>query len=155
MSYTLMMDIDGTGNYFVTECGRLFSAKYRKLRELSTWPNVEGYIKVKVHNRGLSLHRLVASAFCENPEGLETVDHIDNNKDNNHHTNLRWMSREDNAGRAGRGTYTMVSPEGVSHTFTGLAEFCRENGLTQANLSKVVVGQRPHHKGWKISNAKS
>lgn len=44
------------------------------------------------------LHRLVAFAFVENdnPETKDVVDHIDRDKMNNEHTNLRWVTHKDN-----------------------------------------------------------
>ena len=51
---------------------------------------------------GVSRHflvsRLVAEAFCPNPdpENATTIDHIDQDKLNNKASNLRWMSQKDN-----------------------------------------------------------
>ena len=45
----------------------------------------------------MMIHRLVALAFLENPDGLEFVNHKDENKANNHVDNLEWCSREYNA----------------------------------------------------------
>lgn len=36
------------------------------------------------------VHELVAKYFIPNPEGYEFVEHIDQNRFNNHFTNLRW-----------------------------------------------------------------
>lgn len=146
----LVLDIDGKKRYFVSDDGRVFSLKKGGLKELKTRKNSEGYLRTKVYNQTVSVHRLVALAFCDNPFGLETVDHIDNCKDNNHYTNLRWLSREDNAGRAGLGTYKFVSPSGEVVEVVGLNKFCHKNGLTQANMSKVAAGLRPKHKGWTL-----
>lgn len=42
-------------------------------------------------------HRLVAQAFCENPNGYTIVDHIDRNKHNDNALNLRWVDSSTNA----------------------------------------------------------
>ena len=51
-----------------------------------------GYKRVKVGGKSYKVHRLVAEAFIENPEGKKTVDHIDRNRANNSLANLRWAT---------------------------------------------------------------
>lgn len=48
-----------------------------------------------------------------------------------------------------RSWYIFVSPEGKEYRVYGLEEFCKEHNLTRHNISGVVSGYRPHHKGWK------
>lgn len=43
-----------------------------------------------------SVHRLVAKAFIPNPDNLSDVNHIDEDKTNNHVSNLEWLSHKDN-----------------------------------------------------------
>ena len=43
-----------------------------------------------------SVNRLVAEAFLENPEGLEMVDHINNDPKDNRVENLQWITRKGN-----------------------------------------------------------
>ena len=42
------------------------------------------------------IHRLVALAFIPNPDKLPEINHIDENKANNHVTNLEWCDRKYN-----------------------------------------------------------
>jgi len=73
--------------------------------------NVHGYVRVTIRTgdsskgrditnvgRGVErkLHRLVCSAFHENPFCKETVNHIDGNKLNNRPDNLEWMTTVEN-----------------------------------------------------------
>jgi hypothetical protein len=70
------------GRYYYT-LGTLQAERYRKvtLRNVLTK-------KWKTYY----MHVLVAKAFLENPNNLPTVDHIDNDKSNNHYKNLRFAS---------------------------------------------------------------
>lgn len=45
------------------------------------------------------VHQLVAKAFVPNPNGYETVNHKDMNKQNNRAENLEWLPNEENVRR--------------------------------------------------------
>ena len=62
-------------------------------------------------NKGTSyyIHRLVAEAFIPNPEGKPEVNHIDGNRQNNHISNLEWVTSGENslhASKTGLRVYT-------------------------------------------------
>ena len=64
--------------------------------------NSRGALTVRLSNgskktsKEKTIHRLVATAFLENPFDKEEVDHIDGNRQNNNVENLRWVSRIEN-----------------------------------------------------------
>jgi len=98
--------VDYEGKYEVSNLGRVRSLldchgnSLSEPRILKDAQNNRGYHKITLCKDGIPkqflVHRLVAIAFIGPPENDEmTVDHIDNtNKSNNHLSNLRWASRE-------------------------------------------------------------
>lgn len=45
-------------------------------------------------------------------------------------------------------TFTLISPDGVETTFTGLNRFCKEHSLPAGNVCRVLKGERRSCKGW-------
>lgn len=62
--------------------------------------NGNGYLIVGLRKnqerRNFYVHRLVAEAFVENPNGYEYVNHLDYNRKNNSAFNLEWTTLHDN-----------------------------------------------------------
>ncbi len=55
-------------------------------------------------------------------------------------------------GRRNTKLYQVASPDHrIFVTVNGLAEFCREHGLSRPNMVKVANGERRFHKGWRCS----
>lgn len=69
-------------------------------RVLKPYFAMDGYLRICLRKDGIqrhfSIHRLIAEHFIANPDNLEQIDHIDNNKLNNSIQNLRWITRSDN-----------------------------------------------------------
>lgn len=96
----LWKEIEGTeGRYFVSNMGKVKSVK----RDRYLKPRVDrygyetvvlwiGYDK-KIYT---TVHRLVAKAFIENPNGYNIVNHKDMNKLNNNADNLEWCTNQYN-----------------------------------------------------------
>lgn len=64
-----------------------------------------GYIGVVLYkdnkNKSISVHRIVAQAFIENPNNYNEVNHINLIKDDNRVENLEWCNRSQNMLHAG------------------------------------------------------
>ena len=61
-----------------------------------------GYKKSHTKNdldewKNLSIHRAVAMMYVDNPDNKPFVNHIDENKLNNHYTNLEWVTASENS----------------------------------------------------------
>ena len=90
--------IERFNNYEVSNLGRVRNIKKNKLMTISKKPN--GYCVVKLSKDNVAkeckIHRLVAIAFIPNPENLPMVNHIDEDKTNNHVENLEWCTPQYN-----------------------------------------------------------
>ena len=62
--------------------------------------NGKGYLLVSLSRNGnrknFYVHRLVAEAFCDNPQSKKYVNHKDRNKSNNSADNLEWCTQKEN-----------------------------------------------------------
>lgn len=56
----------------------------------------QGYLQVQIGNKQVRVHRLVAEAFLPKSTTNEAVDHINENKQDNRVSNLRWCTNKEN-----------------------------------------------------------
>lgn len=86
-------------NYSIIDDAHLYNDKTGK--ELKGTYSTNEYHSVQLVIDGkpktFMFHRLVAEAFCENPNGYTIVDHIDRDKHNDNASNLRWVDASTNA----------------------------------------------------------
>jgi HNH endonuclease len=102
-----MKDIPGyEGRYACTEDGKIWS--YPKMwniwnkwlsQSLKNWYFVV-CIRKNVKNQVKKVHRLVALTYLPNPNNYPVVRHLDNNKKNNHVSNLEWCTYSTNLQQA-------------------------------------------------------
>lgn len=117
----------------VDYANRKLKGKVLKLRK-----DKNGYIISTLYKDGIrkdhSVHRLVASAFIENPDNFPQVNHKDENPGNNNVTNLEWCTNKYNSNygtrlqrisKAQKGI-PKPSSQGERNFFYG-KRFCRGN----------------------------
>ena len=96
-------------DYYVNEYGDVFrNGKQLKANIHKTYKNGVPikdkyyYVTISKDNKKklYTIHRLVAELYVPNPDNLPEIDHKDNNRFNNHYTNLEWVSSKENIRRA-------------------------------------------------------
>ena len=89
LNVEVFRSVDGYKNYAVSSFGRAKNTKTGRI--LKGLDNGHGYLQVVLYEDAIrkkhQVHRLVANAFINNPNDKECVDHIDNNRTNNHVSN--------------------------------------------------------------------
>lgn len=85
------------GLYAVSNLGRVKSLWYDREKILKPQNNGKGYLFVNLYKDGkvkhFLVHRLVATVFIPNPEGLPEINHLDEDKTNNVVSNIEWCNR--------------------------------------------------------------
>ena len=136
-------------NYLVTNNGRVLSLKdnkgKRRIKELK--PSKKGYSNVNLYKNGKCyskrVHRLVAQAFIPNPDNKPQVNHIDENKANNHVSNLEWCTCKENVNHGTHNerlskTLSDGRLKGKNNPFYGK----NHSYETKAKLSKSHTGKK-------------
>lgn len=95
----MMKDVLGfEGLYQISDEGQVYSIRSKKY--LKPRRDKDGYLLVNLYKDKKQytrkVHRLVAEAFLENPEGKKEVNHIDCHRENNCVTNLEWVTHREN-----------------------------------------------------------
>lgn len=158
--------VKGFENYSVSTLGRVRNDVTGKLLTISH--DKQNYCIVTLFDNGRravkKTHRLVAIAFIDNPDNLETVNHKDTNHDNNTVSNLEWLSLGENSRRFQTEQineeqkerrrnhcikmYTKaqeVNGKSVRCIETGIiypsiSECSRQTGINTSNISRAVNG---------------
>ena len=113
-----------------------------------------GYYVVNLRQHGeaniVLVHRLVATAFVDNPDHLPTVNHKDGDKHNNNFNNLEWTSYADNNIHAletnlrkprGNNVIQKTKSGEVVNIFQSVCEASRKTGVSRGGINHCVNGR--------------
>lgn len=107
----------------------------------------------------VSVHRIVAEAFCYRPDGADEVNHINGNKLDNRADNLEWVTREENLRHAyetglmpnnaiPRAVIATNMDTGEKMTFPSIYKAARFFNVSQGNICMCCKGIRPYANGY-------
>ena len=123
----------------------------KHIRILEEWRDIKGYLHIKLTKDGTgkryATHRLVAEAFCPNPENLPCVNHCNERRDDNKAFNLDWVSVKENNNYGEHGKRcAAVHCKKVLCIETGviyesLREAERLTGFSHGNISQCCNGK--------------
>ena len=144
--------IDGVtyDGYEVSNYGKVRSLNYNrtgKVQELKPCKDRNGYLTVvlcqKDKQRSFLVHRLVACTYIPNPENKPTVNHINENKEDNRVENLEWATMKEQVQHGTslerRSKKVLCVETGVIYDSTMEVE--RQTGLSHGNISKCCKGK--------------
>lgn len=147
-------NIIGWHNYMVSDCGRvhqLNSTLKRLSGDLKPQKTKQGYLQVQLieglTRKYVYVHRLVASAFVNNPNGYDYVNHLDNNKENNSYKNLEWCTHKQNMHHALKigahphsdkfNNKRSIAVELINEGKLGTLAIAAETGYTPVSISRI------------------
>ena len=148
--------VEGFENYEVSNLGKVRNIKSGRV--LKPFLTKNGYLmhllyeNNKHKQKHLYLHRIIATAFIDNPGKKPQINHIDENKLNNDLSNLEWCTERENAIH---GTRTKRVAEKLSkkviqldlndnilNVFKSMRQAERETGIDATSISACCNGKR-------------
>lgn len=163
-------DVQGTnGQYKVSSLGRVSSVRRGTSRILKPSQDGCGYKQLIIYvgdaRTPVKVHRLVAEAFIDNPNGKRCVNHINGVKTDNRVENLEWCTSSENTKHAWATGLTAVTQGRLENAqavhesnkkrvirddgvmFESVKDAAKSVGVKASCVSRVCKGQRPATKG--------
>lgn len=145
--------IEGFENYEVSNLGKVRNIKSG--RTLKPRLHNNGYLGLCLYEnnkrKNLLLHRIIATAFIDNPGKKPQVNHIDENKLNNDLSNLEWCTERENAihgtriKRVAEKNFKKVIQldlnDNVLNEFESIKQAERETGIFATSISACCNGK--------------
>ena len=151
--------------YYINDDGTVIYSKLQRNKYLKTTVDTSGYKRVTLQAENcdksvcVEVHRLVMYTFGTKPPSDmvdPTVDHIDNNRLNNHISNLQWLERRDNSLKATTNLKGSNNPRHtISESIAKAILYDLQQGLLNCkqiakkfNVSYDIVTNIKHGNSW-------
>lgn len=162
--------------YVVSKDGKVYNMQTNKYMKTDKVYNT-GYRAIRLTeksiglNKKVSVHRMVAETFIPNPNNLPEVNHIDLDKQNNHLSNLEWVSKRENSVHKVKNNVGPFLPGEANKTAkysdSQIEEVCKmlstgckpkvisnKTGVSTAMISMIKIGKVRTHQSskynWKV-----
>lgn len=134
--------------YLVRDDGTIWSEKRNRILKGTVKRNEYCTVYLTFNNKqyNFMIHRLVAEAFCENPNNYTIVHHKNNDKHDNRAENLEWVTTKENSQKAIRlkvktdGEQADLSKEWLPTTFSENYLVNKDGELMNAKTKKLIKG---------------
>lgn len=143
--------------YYVTEDGHVWSNWSKKILAEVVMPKKYHRVVLSKNNKSYNflIHRLVASAFVDNPYQKPHVNHKDGNPENNHYKNLEWVTPKENNnygehglrnGKAHSKKVLQIDKDTneILNVYNSAKDAERKLGIKSTNIG-AVCNHKPHY----------
>ena len=146
--------VEGFEKYEVSNLGRVRNIESGRV--LKPQLHHSGYLGLRLcennKQKYLYLHRIIATAFIDNPDEKPQVNHIDENKLNNDLSNLEWCTERENAihgtrtKRIAEKNFKKVIQldlnDNILNVFKSMKQAEQETGIDASSISRCCNGKR-------------
>lgn len=171
VGYEDLYQVSNTGRVRSKRAKTRIADKYNRIMRQKS--DNHGYLRVNLHKDGICkaelVSRLVARAFIPNPDDFPQVGHDDDNKTNNHSTNLYWTNSYENNRHNGKlerfheahnakidivakklsQKVKAIALDGSHELVFDSMQEAGRNGFDNGKVSMCVNGKRNRHKGYR------
>jgi len=133
------LEIEDYPGYFVSNQGNLRGVRWPDRNMKLTKNKTTNYRQVSCgRDTKFDVHRLVANAFCENPNNYNVVDHINHIRDDNRAENLRWVTQSENV------VNTTIKPKNITMDHNGYIVEIMRNKKKHRAWFKTIAEAEAH-----------
>lgn len=127
------------------------NVKLRSENRIINQSDTNGYLKLwfqKPYAKSVSVSRIVALTFCDNPNNYNIVNHIDENKHNNHSSNLEWTTQKDNINKSTKDKThkkSVIQKDlrgNIINIFNSINEAAEKLGVNRKTISNACVDRK-------------